>query len=240
MVIYSSSLCKDVAFELIPAPEANKIDCRRIVTDEVYERSKAPKPEAIEGEPGSVAFQDLTEQIKMKQDGNGKSGSPLDEASQEGLQLPSAFKEMAALIEEVEAAKHKQLDDILAEIDTYFQVLKPYMTESQRDMFQKIKDFTDGKTDRLNLVEQDLNAQRLEMDAILETLFGKVGDKEAKPQDGEAHNHQKGIKQEAPKIMNTPIETTDKAAQAEDSDTSGDAEGHHSYIKDTHEDKKKA
>jgi hypothetical protein len=241
MVIYSSSLCKDVAFELIPAPEANKIDCRRIVTDEAYERSKAPRPEAIEGEPGSVTFQDSTGQIKLEQNEE-KSESPLDGAPQEGLQLPLVFKEMAALMEEVEAAKNKQLDDLLAEIDAYFQVLKPYMTEAQREMFQKMKDFADGKTDRLNLVEHDQNAQRLEMDAILEAFFGKVEDKETKPQDGESHSHRKGIRQDAPEIiLDTPAETNDKTAKDSISDPSGDAGDQHVYEKDKdrHKDKER-
>ncbi|KAF9358535.1 Protein OS-9 [Mortierella sp. NVP85] len=232
MVIYSSSLCKDVAFELIPAPEANKIDCRRIVTDEVYERSKAPRPEAIEGEPGSVTFQDSTGQIKLKQNEE-KSESPLDGAPQEGLQLPLVFKEMAALMEEVEAAKNKQLDDLLAEIDVYLQVLKPYMTEAQQEMFQKMKDFAAGKTDRLNIVDYDQNAQQLDMDALVEALLGKVKDKETKPQDGESHSHQKEIKHDTPEIiLDTPAETNDKTVKDSISDPSGDAGDQHVYEKD--------
>lgn len=122
MVIYSSSLCKDVAFELIPAPDANKIDCRLIVTDEMYERSKSPGPEAIEGEAGSGVIQDSTEQIKFKQSAEDGTKSPLDKASQEGPNLHSAFKEMAALVEQAEA-ELKPLEEILAEIDPYFESL---------------------------------------------------------------------------------------------------------------------
>lgn len=193
MVIYSSSLCKDVAFELIPAPEANKIDCRRVVTDEMYERSKSPGPEAIEGGTGSGVFEDSTEQIKFKQRDEHGPKSPLDKASQKGPNLPSAFKGMAALIQQTEATKHKQLDQIIAEL-----------SDEQRDLFQRMLDFVDGKTDRVQPVEHDQNVQLVEIDAILEALFGKVGDtketrkgSQAMLRDSDPHGDRKGGSQDA-------------------------------------------
>ncbi|KAF8927030.1 hypothetical protein EDD21DRAFT_386747 [Dissophora ornata] len=165
MVIYSSSLCKDVAFELIPAPEANKIDCRRVVTDEQYQHRKVAVPEAIEGGIGSSAFQESPGQIKFSQQPEKESVA--------NSKLLSGYKEMAALIDQVEAAtKHKQLDEVLAEFDTYFEFLKPFLTEAQRDALQKVEDFVDGKASQLEPFGIDGNGQPLEMDSLLETLFG--------------------------------------------------------------------
>ncbi|KAG0306990.1 Protein OS-9 [Dissophora globulifera] len=165
MVIYSSSLCKDVAFELIPAPEANKIDCRRVVSDEQYQQRQATGAGTIEGGIGSPLFQNSMKQSVF--------GQQPDKAYAARSKMFSEINEVEALIRQVEAAtKNKQLGEILAEIEDYFEELNPSMTEEQMDMLQKLKDFADGKTNSLESLAYDKNGQPLELNALLEALFG--------------------------------------------------------------------
>ncbi|KAF9126379.1 Protein OS-9 [Mortierella sp. 14UC] len=70
MVINSPNLCKDAAFESVPAPEANKIQCRRIVSDEQYQKLKTASVhhETIGGSgSGAGIVQDHNVQIKLGQ-----------------------------------------------------------------------------------------------------------------------------------------------------------------------------
>ncbi|KAG0302357.1 Protein OS-9 [Dissophora globulifera] len=156
---------QDVAFELIPAPEANKIDCRRVVSDEQYQQRQAAGAGTIEGGIGSPLFQNSMKQSVF--------GQQPDKAYAAGSKAFSEINEVEALIRQVEAAtKNKQLGEILAEIEDYFEELNPSMTEEQMDMLQMLKDFADGKTNSLESLAYDKNGQPLELNALLEALFG--------------------------------------------------------------------
>ncbi|KAF9914752.1 Protein OS-9 [Lobosporangium transversale] len=173
MVIYSSALCKDPAFELIPAPEANKIDCRRIVSDEQYQQYKATLPEAVDDKTEAMAFQGVNAQIKLGQQRlHTEEDTLIDKTNVIGTKMPSGFKEMASLIDEAEAAaRRKQLDDLLAEFDAYFKELKPYMSQGQIEAIERIGRFADSNA------EKNDQAQNLEVESLLESIFGTSGAK---------------------------------------------------------------
>ncbi|KAF9346020.1 Protein OS-9 [Mortierella sp. AD094] len=162
MVIYSSSLCKDVAFELIPAPEANKIDCRRIVPDDYYRQRKAAGHGAIDGGIDSIASQDSSGQIRFNQ-------QPYrDESKAHLAKEAGSYKEMASLIDKVEAAtRRKQLDDLVTDLEVYLEKLKPYLSKAQVEALKKMEDLVDGLT---HAYGQD--AQPLELESLLQSLLG--------------------------------------------------------------------
>ncbi|KAG0360525.1 Protein OS-9 [Gamsiella multidivaricata] len=228
MVIYSSSLCKDVAFELIPAPEANKIECRRIVSDEEYQQHRAAGPGAIEGGLGSITSQDSTGQIKFGQQAPQEESKPsLDNLFAAGSGMPADLRDVAALIEELEkTTKQKQLDEILAEFDTFYRKLKPHMSEGQKDVLQKIEDFVDGKVNQQELLAYDQNGQPIELDAFLETFFGTTdssgesngkkaaeGESGTKAQDSKAHDKEQRNQNIFNAILDALTENENKAAQ---------------------------
>ncbi|KAF9199888.1 Protein OS-9 [Haplosporangium sp. Z 27] len=162
MVIYSSSLCKDTAFELIPAPEANKIDCRLIVSDDYYQQRKVAGHGAIEDGLGTIALQDPSEQIKFNQ-------KPRKDETKSSLgKGASAYKDMASLIDKVEAeTRRKQLDDLFVNFETYLERLKPLLSKAQLDALQKMEDLVEGLTN-----QADQEVENVEMDSFLRTLLG--------------------------------------------------------------------
>ncbi|KAF9163856.1 Protein OS-9 [Mortierella sp. AD011] len=148
MVIYSSSLCKDAAFET----EANKIDCRRIVSDDYYRQRKA----AIESGIDSTASQDSNKQIRFDQ-------QPYKDESKAHLPKEAgAFKEMASLIDKVEAAtRRKQLDDLAIQLEAYLERLKPYMSKDQLEALRKMEDFASRQ-----------DTQHADLESLLQSFFG--------------------------------------------------------------------
>ncbi|KAI1311565.1 Protein OS-9 [Mortierella claussenii] len=176
IVIYSSALCEDEAFELIPAPEANKINCRHIVTDEQYQQHKASVPEAIDGGLGSLTAHKSDEQTKLGQSISQEgAGTLVDKTPTAGAKLTAGF--MASLIDEIETAdRQKQLSEFWADIKRYFDALKPSMTKDQKDA-----------------LERTLQAQ--DVDSLLEIIFGrksgvtgKAKDKRAEPGEDAGQN----------------------------------------------------
>ncbi|KAG0241656.1 hypothetical protein B0O80DRAFT_449959 [Mortierella sp. GBAus27b] len=219
MVIHSSSLCKDLAFEPIPAPEANKIDCKRIVSDELFERTRSSGPEAIEGESAPVAFQDSTEQVKLNQKEEQSKQPPPDKAAQNGPKLPLAFRELAELVGKAEEAKKKQLDQVL---DVYLQALKPRVTEEEMKMLQKMLDLMDGKMDHIQIIEQDQNMQLLEFDTLLESLYNKAGDTKGRTDETQAQGKLQGNNKAAPEANTQSKGGESLAKDSLAGETSGD------------------
>ncbi|KAF9110619.1 Protein OS-9 [Mortierella sp. AM989] len=162
MIIYSSALCKDVAFELIPTPEANMIDCRRIVSDDHYKQQKAANHGAIEDGLGSIAFQGSGEQIKLDRQLH------KDEVKPALGEMASQFKEMASLIDKVEAASRRErLDEFFTNFEAYLKKLKPFMSKAQLDALQEIEDLVEK-----NIQPNSQGTQPLELESILANLFG--------------------------------------------------------------------
>ncbi|KAF9425083.1 Protein OS-9 [Entomortierella beljakovae] len=168
MVIYSPALCTDVAFELIPAPEANKIDCRPVVSDEQYQQRKVASQGAIEDGLGT---QDSNGQIKFNQ--------PLYRANEKSSigRGTNTYKEMAALIDKVQAAtRRKQFDDFLANLDEYIVKLEPYLTKEQLDSIRNIKNQADGK---VHIIDEDTGP--LDLESLLGKFLGAKNSQTKEP-----------------------------------------------------------
>lgn len=197
IVIYSPSLCADEAFENIPAPEPNNVDCRLIVSDDEYNRlPAATTSEAIDG-VGSL------EQKKAK------AGSMATHAGgQTAWKIEDVSKRMQELLVETE---HRPLDNILAEVDTFVQALKSHMSESQKESMKKVEDFLQGKTGVFTYEGQDLFGQQVNLDTLFKPTV--VVDKDEDEKEGSVDQVVEGKKDSQPRTVNDVIDLTDWALQ---------------------------
>ena len=149
MVIFSPNLCKDTAFESVPTPEANKIECRRIVSDEQYQKLKANVPEAIDGAAGTV--QDHNTQIKI---GQVPRQQPHQRQTQQGtgaaaagapgtVSLPTVFTTFedilgfAKQVNDVEA--QKKMREVLAQYEAFSESLKAMLPPEDKAMYERLE-----------------------------------------------------------------------------------------------------
>ncbi|KAF9181281.1 Protein OS-9 [Haplosporangium sp. Z 767] len=200
MVIYSRSLCKDVAFEIIPAPEANMIDCRRIVTDEQYQQLKLAAPEAIDSGFETVATSDAAGQIRLgqeqrqQQQPKQESTLPVGKKLAAGQIASLGMQELSSLLEKMESArKSKHLDEIITELENYFEAQKALMTEDQKTLLKQVEDLVEGNMDTFKLLGYDQNGQAVEMDKLLDAFLGG-GVKADKDKRQEKKEQQKDLK----------------------------------------------
>lgn len=169
MLIYSPSLCKEVAFENIPAPEVNNIDCRRIVPDEQYHASIAPAPESI----------DSGAQVSLGQHQQQEESEPQPQRQTSGDQaLPLGTEKRKVFMDQLEETdrESKQLDQMAALVDNYVNSLKALMTDSQRAEFQRLQDLVDSKLEQLQRSEEEQRKETLDMESILNLLLGTSKD----------------------------------------------------------------
>jgi hypothetical protein len=129
---------------------------------------------------------------------------------------------MAALAGKAEEAKKKQLDQVF---DAYLQALKPHITEEEMKMLQKMLDLMDGKTDHIQIIGQDQNMQLLEFDALLESLYNKVGDTNTKGRTDEtqAQGKLQDKNKAAPEASTQSKEDESLAKDSLAGETSGDS-----------------
>ncbi|GJJ78887.1 protein OS-9 [Entomortierella parvispora] len=154
MVIYSRSLCAEVSFDSVPAPEANNIDCRPIISDNVVPRDEnllppAAVPEAIDG---GLAEMDASE-TKAK------------------AQATFTIDDIVKRLEEMPGETHRSQDSILAEMDAYLQALKPLMTEAQRENIQKIEDYLHGKDRIFKFEGHDVYGEAINLDTFFKPII---------------------------------------------------------------------
>ncbi|KAF9152679.1 Protein OS-9 [Linnemannia schmuckeri] len=199
MVIYSPNLCKDPAFESVPTPEANKIECRGIVSDEQYLKLKANVPEAIDGAAG--IFQDHNAQIKIgqvprqqshqhqtQQDGAAAAG----EAGKDSQ--PTVFTTLEDILGFAKQANdinaQKQLEEVLAQYEALSENLKAMMSPEDRAVYERFENMLIGKDsghlDELSKEEQEKAKNDRD---FIDAIFGSTEEVEASAE------HEKKLKQ---------------------------------------------
>ncbi|KAF9986324.1 hypothetical protein BGZ75_001953 [Mortierella antarctica] len=198
MLIYSPSLCKEVAFENIPAPEVNNIDCRRIVADDQYHASIAP-PESI----------DSGAQVNLGQHQQEKEREPQPQKPATNDQdLPLGTQKKEVLVDHLGEADQdsKRLDQMATLVENYIDSLKALMSDSQRTEFQSLQDMVDSKLEQLHRSEDEQKRQTLDMESILSLLLGTSKDDDILSKKSEDHDHE-GTFEGVAKAKNGP--TTD-------------------------------
>ncbi|KAF9936780.1 Protein OS-9 [Mortierella alpina] len=198
MLIYSPSLCKEVAFENIPAPEVNNIDCRRIVADDQYHASIAP-PESI----------DSGAQVNLGQHQQEKEREPQPQKpATNGQDLPLGTQKKEVLVDHLGEADQdsKRLDQMATLVENYIDSLKALMSDSQRTEFQSLQDMVDSKLEQLHRSEDEQKRQTLDMESILSLLLGTSKDDDILSKKSEDHDHE-GTFEGVAKAKNGP--TTD-------------------------------
>ncbi|KAF9901889.1 Protein OS-9 [Linnemannia zychae] len=147
MVISSLTLCKDTAFESVPSPEANKIQCRRIVSDEQYQTLKAANVhrEAIDGSDlGAGIVQDDNAQIKIgqvprQQSTHKQKQQPVGAAKPQAVVL-SDFEKVLKQAKLTNDKDSQKLEEVIAQYAAFSDVIMAMMTPELRAMYQKILD----------------------------------------------------------------------------------------------------
>ncbi|KAF8943624.1 Protein OS-9 [Haplosporangium gracile] len=190
MVIYSPNLCKDPAFESIPTPEANKIECRGIVSDEQYQMLKANVPEAIDGAAGIV--QDHNAQIKIGQ--VPRQQTHLNQRQQDGaaaageagkVSQPTAFvtfEELLRFVKQVnDVNSQKRLEEVFTQYEALSESFKAGMSPEDRAVYERLVDMLKGTDsshlDELSKEEQEKKAKN-DRD-FLDAIFGSTEEVEA-------------------------------------------------------------
>jgi len=163
IVIGSPRLCKDAAFQQAEAPEANKIDCRPLVTDEHYNK--------MTSELGTIDSGDGKEKIVSQDD-----ASKLDELTH--------IQELESLMSDLGIDKDEKADQMLALLQKHQKALEPYMTDAQKASLKKFQDAL-NKNAEINIIGLDRNGQA-EHDTVvyLKANSAKVASF-VKEQDGE-------------------------------------------------------
>jgi len=165
MVINSPSLCADVAFEGIPAPEANNIDCRPIVSDDEYPLLPAAIPE--------VADSGL--------------GMPKAEETNVGAQTTFTIEDVSKRMEELASEDHRSQDSILAEVESYLEALKPLMIEEQKERIKKLEDYLQGKNRVFKLQGHELFGQTIDLDTLFKPTIVTDEETETTSDNGKAN-----------------------------------------------------
>ncbi|KAF9574040.1 Protein OS-9 [Mortierella alpina] len=194
MLIYSPSLCKEVAFENIPAPEVNNIDCRRIVTDDQYQASIAP-PESIDS--GAQV------QLGQHQQQEARESQPQKKVTDD--QGPLGAQEKKALLDHLEKDDQdsRQLDQMATLVENYIDSLKALMSDSQRAGLQHLQDMVDSKLEQLQRSEEEQRKQTLDMESILGLLLGTSKDDDVFTKNSEDRDHE-GTFEGVAKVENSP------------------------------------
>ncbi|KAF9964218.1 Protein OS-9 [Mortierella alpina] len=213
MLIYSPSLCKEVAFENIPAPEVNNIDCRRIVADELYYASIAP-PESIDsGAQANIA--------QHQQHGEQKAQPQKQESDDQAL--PLGAKKNKAPSDHLGKSDQdsKQLDQMAILVGNYIDSLKALMSDSQRAGFQNLQDMIDSKLEQLQRSEDEQRAQNLDMESILGLLLGTPEGEDALSKRSEDRD-QEGTFEGGAKVKNGPASDVKDKRRAANADGARD------------------
>ncbi|KAF9923010.1 Protein OS-9 [Linnemannia zychae] len=187
MVIYSPNLCKDPAFESIPAPDANKIECRRIVTDEQYQKLKAASiRQAIEGPDTDAGIVVQDPHITIGQ---------VPRAEQERVDAmkyqPSVlnwFGDIVKLAQQInEINSQTQLEEIMGQYEALAGSIKSMMAPEYRDVYEKLEDMIQrlgndnrdimAEEARVKAQEKEAAAPAREAREAIEAIFGDGGKK---------------------------------------------------------------
>ncbi|KAF9948657.1 Protein OS-9 [Mortierella alpina] len=194
MLIYSPSLCKEVAFENIPAPEVNNIDCRRIVSDDQYLASIPPATESI----GSGAEVNVGQHQQQEESEPQIHKQPSGDAA-----LPVGTQKKKVLVDQLGEQDSKQLDQMATLVDNYVNSLKALMTDRQRAGFQNLQDLVDSTLEQLQRSEDEQRKQALDMDALLGLLLGTSKDDDALPKTPEDRDRE-GAFEDVANVENGP------------------------------------
>ncbi|KAG0206026.1 Protein OS-9 [Mortierella sp. GBA30] len=173
MVIYSPSLCKEVAFENIPVPKANDIDCKRIVTDEQYLSFQAAIPEAIDDGLESGIIQDRNAQTKLRQPKQYKEESEQPQKPSIAGRATIGTQEADAIVAQLEklAQESEQLDQLASLFENLMEGMKVFATEDRKADIRHVRDSADDKLKELRRPEDDAR-QVLEAEELLNFLLG--------------------------------------------------------------------
>jgi hypothetical protein len=178
MVIYSPNLCKDTAFENVPAPDANKIECKGIVSDEQYQKLKANVPETIDGGAGIV--QDRNTQTKigqvprqqphqhlMQQVNAGKAAAATGDTQASVLTTIEDLLVFAQQGNDVDA--QRRMENVMAQYAAIAESLKAAMTPKDRAAYERIERLLKGNGDELSKEEREeaTKEYKAAMDMIL-------------------------------------------------------------------------
>ncbi|KAG0038590.1 Protein OS-9 [Podila clonocystis] len=166
IVIDSPRLCKDAAFQRAEAPEANKIDCRPLVTDAQYYK--------MASELGT---------IDSGVDGKDKVVSQEDASNLDEMALLQALDSVK---NEPELDKDEKADMKVALLQKYQKMLETYMSEPQKASLKKIQNAFD-KIAEIKVVGLDRNGQAdhdtvvyLKADSAKAASFVNEQDRESK------------------------------------------------------------
>lgn len=138
IVIDSPRLCKDAAFQRAEAPEANKIDCRPLVTDELYYK--------MASEPGTI-----------DSSANGKDKV----VSQDEVNKPdemTLLQELVSVMNDPELDKDEYAELVAILLQKYQKALEPLMSEAQKAILKKFQGAFD-KNAEIKLVGLGRNGQ---------------------------------------------------------------------------------
>lgn len=164
MVINSPNLCKDTAFESVPAPEANKIKCKGIVSDEQYQKLKANAPETIDGATSIV--QDHNAQVKIGQ-------VPRQQPYQQQVK-----EEAAAATGDAQ----KGLNDVIAQYEVILERFMATISPEQMAMYERFENLLKGDGGKLSKEEQE---EAREYWAPIDAILGAAEVAENEPQQRE-------------------------------------------------------
>lgn len=136
-MISSPRLCKDTTFQQAQAPEANKIDCRPLVTDEQYNK--------MTSEPGTIDSGDGKDKIVSQDDANKPDELTL-------------LKEVESLMSDLEMVKDEKADRMAVLLQKHQKALEPYMTDAQKATLKKFQDAFNKNTE-IKIIGLDRNGQ---------------------------------------------------------------------------------
>ncbi|KAG9067824.1 Protein OS-9 [Linnemannia hyalina] len=180
MVINSPNLCKDTAFESVPTPEANKIECRRIVSDEQYQKLKANVPEAIDGAAGIV--QDHNAQIKI---GQVPRQQPHQRQTQQGVgaaatgapgtepppTLFTTFEDILGFAKQVnDVEAQKKMRAVLAQYEAFSESLKAMLSPEDKAVYENLENMLKMEGDLQDVLSKE-GEEREDKD-IFDAFFG--------------------------------------------------------------------
>lgn len=174
MTIYSPNLCQDKAFESVPTPEANKIECRRIVSDEQYQKLKANAPEAIDGAAGIV--QDHNAQIKI---GQVPRQQPHQHQTQQGTGVAAAgapetafttFEDIPGFAKQVnDVEAQKKMREVLAQYEAFSESLKAMLSPEDKAVYERIENMLKMEGDLQDMLSKE---DQKDDNDVFNALFG--------------------------------------------------------------------
>ncbi|KAG0277452.1 Protein OS-9 [Linnemannia gamsii] len=183
MVIASPNLCKDTAFEIVPTPEANKIECKGIVSDEQYQKLMANAPETIDGAARIV--QDHNAQIKIGQVPRQQPYQPQTHQKKAAVATGDSQATILAiigdpLVQSNDVDAQKILKDTVAEYEVIWENFKATLSPEVRAQYERVENLLKGNGGGLSKEEQEKEAK--EYRAAVDALFGTPEETEKEPQ----------------------------------------------------------